>query len=94
MILRWLPNALVITGSVKHTGTAYPGAAETLWVVFHEVCSWCNNGWPARLEAAVRPALEPLRPGPAPGTTMLLYPDRPAILATWAVKTIPGSQYI
>lgn len=88
VIPRWLRNALVITGPVKqYTGTAYTGAAETLSVVFHEVCERCNNGWLARLETAARPVLEPLLLGAAPDTTILLDPDQQAILATWAVKT-------
>ena len=40
-----------------------------------------------RLETAVRPVLEPVLLGAAPGTSRVLNPDQQAILATWAVKT-------
>lgn len=88
VIPKWLRKALVITGPVKqYTGTAYTTSAETLSIVFHEVCTQCNNGWLERLETAVRSVLSPMLLGAAPGTAIVLDPDQQAILATWAVKT-------
>ena len=70
-----------------YSGTTYVGAAETLAIVFREVCTSCNTGWMEQLERAARPVLEPMLLGAAPGTSRVLNPDQQAILATWAVKT-------
>ena len=88
VIAKWVRKALQITEPVKvYSGTTYVGAAETLAIVFREVCTNCNTGWMERLESAARPVLEPLLLGAAPGTSRVLDPDQQAVLATWAVKT-------
>jgi hypothetical protein len=88
VVAKWIRKALQITEPVKvYSGTTYVGAAETLAIVFREVCSSCNTGWMEQLERAVRPVLEPMLLGAAPGTSHVLNPDQQAILATWAVKT-------
>ena len=69
------------------SGTTYVGAAETLAIVFHEVCCGCNNGWLESLESAAWPVLEPMLLGAAPGTSLVLDPDQQTVLATWAVET-------
>ncbi len=58
-----------------------------LAVVFHEVCTGCNNGWMETLESVTRSILEPMLLGAAPGSSRVLNPDHQAVLATWAVKT-------
>lgn len=88
VVAKWIRRALQITGPVReYSGTTYTGAAETLAIVFHEVCSGCNTGWMERLERAARPVLEPILLGAAPGTLRFFDPEQQAILATWAVKT-------
>jgi len=88
VIPKWLRKELGIAEPVREfSGTTYIGAAQTLAVVFHEVCVSCNSGWMETLEAATRPVLGPLLLGAAPGTTHVLDPGEQAILATWAVKT-------
>jgi hypothetical protein len=88
VIAKWIRKAVQITEPVKvYRGTTYVGAAETLAIVFCEVCTKCNTGWMERLESAARPVLEPVLLGAAPGTSRVLNPDQQAILATWAVKT-------
>lgn len=88
VIPKWVRKALRIGEPVREfSGSTYVGAAETLAVVFHEVCVSCNTGWMEALETVTRPVLEPLLLGAAPGTSRVLDPDQQAILATWAVKT-------
>lgn len=88
VVPKWLRKALVISGPVKeYSGVTYVGAAETLAVVFHEICRTCNSGWLSALETATRPVLEPLLLGAAPGAVRRLDPGQQAFLATWAVKT-------
>lgn len=88
VVPKWLRRALLIQENVREfSGTKYVGAAETLAIVFHEVCRSCNHGWMETLESAVRPVLEPLLLGATAGTSIVLGPDDQAILATWAVKT-------
>jgi hypothetical protein len=88
VIPKWLRKVLLISEPVKeYSGSTYVGAAETLAIVFHEVCVRCNSGWMESLETATRPVLGPLLLGAAPGTSRLLDPDQQAIVATWAVKT-------
>lgn len=88
VIPKWLRKSLQIQQPVREfRGTAYAGAAETLAVVFHEVCTGCNNGWMEKLESATRPILEPMLLGAAPGSSRVLDPDHQALLATWAAKT-------
>jgi hypothetical protein len=88
VVAKWVRKALQVREPVREfSGTTYVGAAEALAIVFHEVCVRCNSGWMADLEGAVRPALEPLLLGAAPGTSRVLDPDEQAVLATWAVKT-------
>jgi hypothetical protein len=65
---KWIRDALRIGKPVgEYSGTTYVGSAETLAIVFHEVCVSCNRGWMCGLEQAARPVLEPLLPGAAPG---------------------------
>ena len=88
VVPRWLRKALQIREPVREfSGTAYVGAAETLAIVFHEVCVSCNTGCLESLEREARPVLAPLLLGAASGTSHMLDPDQQAILATWAVKT-------
>jgi hypothetical protein len=88
VIPRWLRKALMIKGPVlQYTGTVRTGSAQTLSIVFHEVCARCNSGWLERLETAARPVLEQVLLGAAPGTAVVLDPDQQAAVATWAVKT-------
>jgi hypothetical protein len=88
VVPKWVRKALQIREPVREfSGTAYVGAAETLAIVFHEVCVSCNTGWMESLETDTRPVLGPLLLGAAPGTSRVLDPDQQAILATWAVKT-------
>lgn len=88
VVPRWLRKDLQIAGPVREfRGAAHAGEAETLAVVFHEVCVRCNNGWMEALETAARPVLKPLLLGAAPGTSRELDPGQQAVLATWAVKT-------
>ena len=87
VVPKWVRKAPQIRESVKESsGTAYVGAAETLAIVFHEVCVSCNKGWMEGLERAAGPVLGPPLLG-APGSSRVLDPDQQAILATWAVKT-------
>src|SRR5207248_9239509 len=89
VIPKWVRKALQISEPVQeYRGSTYVGAAETLAIVFHEVCVRCNSGWMESLETATRPVLGPLLLGAAPGTSRLLDPDQQAIMATWAVKKI------
>jgi hypothetical protein len=60
--------------------TTLKAASETI----REVCSTCNNGWMARLEARAKPLLMPM----AGGAAQLLDPAQQIIVATWAAKTI------
>jgi hypothetical protein len=63
VVPRWLRKAMVISGPVnEYSRATYVGAAETLAVVFHEVCTSCNSGWLSTLETATQPVLEPLLP--------------------------------
>lgn len=88
VVPKWVRKALRIGEPVREfRGTSYAGAAETLAVVFHEVCVSCNTGWMEALETAARPVLEPLLLGAAPGSSRMLDPDQQAILASWGVKT-------
>jgi hypothetical protein len=88
VVPKWVRKALQIREPVKEfSGTTYVGAAETLAIVFHEVCVRCNSGWMETLESITRPVLEPLLLGAAPGSSRVLDPDEQAMLATWAVKT-------
>lgn len=88
VVPRWVRKALQISEPVREfSGTTYVGAAETLAIVFHEVCVSCNTGWMESLERAAGPVLGPLLLGAAPGASRVLDPDQQAILATWAVKT-------
>ncbi len=88
VVPKWVRKALQISEPVQeYSGSTYIGAAETLAIVFHEVCVRCNSGWMETLETAARPVLGPLLLGAAPGTSRLLDPDQQAIMATWAVKT-------
>jgi hypothetical protein len=65
MVPKWLRKALQIREQVREfSGTAYVGAAETLAIVFHEMCVSCNRGWMERLERDARPVLGPLLLGP------------------------------
>ena len=51
VVPRWLRKALQIREPVREfSGTAYVGAAETLAIVFHEVCVSCNTGCLESLE--------------------------------------------
>ena len=85
---KWVRKALQISEPVREfSGTTHVGAAETLAIVFHEVCVSCNTGWMETLETITRPVLGPLLLGAAPNTSRMLDPDQQAILATWAVKT-------
>lgn len=66
VVPRWLRKKLQIRQQVREfSGATYVGAAETLAIVFHEVCTGCNAGWMESRESAVRPALEPLLLGAA-----------------------------
>jgi hypothetical protein len=88
VVPKWVRKALQIGELVREfSGTTYVGAAETLAIVFHEVCVSCNTGWMEDLERVARPVLGPLLLGAVPGTSRVLDPDQQAILATWAVKT-------
>ena len=88
VVPKWVRKALQISEPVQeYSGSTYVGAAETLAIVFHEVCVTCNSGWMETLETAIRPVLGPLLLGAMPGTSRLLDPDKQAIMATWAVKT-------
>jgi hypothetical protein len=88
VVPKWVRKALQIREPVREfSGTSYVGAAETLAIVYHEVCARCNSGWMETLETLTRPVLGPLLLGAAPGTSRMLGPDQQAILATWAVKT-------
>jgi len=88
VVPKWVRKVLQIRGPVRQfSGAAYVGAAETLAIVFHEVCVNCNTGWMESLETDARPVLGPLLLGAAPGMWRVLGPDKQAILATWAVKT-------
>jgi hypothetical protein len=88
VVPKWVRKILRIGEPVKEfSGTTYVGAAETLAIVFHEVCVSCNTGWMEALETVTRPVLGPLLLGAAPRTSHVLHPDQQAILATWAVKT-------
>ena len=88
VIPKWVRKALQIREPVKeYSGSTYVSAAETLAIVFHEVCVRCNSGWVESLETATRPVLEPLLLGATPGTSRVLDPDQQAIVATWTVKT-------
>lgn len=88
VVAKWIRKTLQISEPVKiYSGTTYLSSAETLAIVFHEVCTSCNTGWMERLESAARPVLEPMLLGAAPGTFRILSPDELAVLATWAVKT-------
>jgi hypothetical protein len=88
VVAKWLRKALQIREPVREfSGAMYIGKAETLAIVFHEVCDSCNKTWMEALEAAVRPVLEPLLLGAAAGERRVLDPDQQAILATWAAKT-------
>jgi hypothetical protein len=88
VVPKWVRKALQISEPVKeYSGSTYVGAAETLAIVFHEVCVRCNSGWMESLETATRPVLGPLLLGAAPGTSRLLDSDQQTIIATWAVKT-------
>ena len=88
VVPKWVRKALQIREPVREfSGAAYVGAAETLAIVFHEVCVSCNTGWMESLERDACPVLGPLLLGVAPGTSRVLDPDQQAILATWAVKT-------
>jgi hypothetical protein len=88
LVPKWVRKALQISEPVREfSGTTYVGAAETLSVVFHEVCVRRNSGWMETLETVTRPVLGPLLLGAAPGTSRVLDPHQQAILATWAVKT-------
>ena len=85
---KWVRKALQISEPVREfSGTTHVGGAETLAIVFHEVCVSCNTGWMETLETITRPVLGPLLLGAAPDTSRMLDPDQQAILATWAVKT-------
>ena len=85
---KWVRKVLQIREPVKKfSGTTYVGAAETLAIVFHEVCVRCNTEWMESLERDASPVLGPLLLGAAPGMSRVLDPDQQAILATWAVKT-------
>lgn len=88
VVPKWLRKALLIQEQVREfSGVTYVGAAETLSIVFHEVCTRCNQTWMEALESAVRPLLKPLLLGTPADTSVVLGPDDQAILATWAVKT-------
>lgn len=88
VVPKWVRKALQISEPVReYSGSTYVGAAETLAIVFHEVCVRCNSGWMESLETATRPVLGPLLLGAAPGTSHPLDPGQQAIMATWAVKT-------
>ena len=88
VVPKWVRKALQIREPVREfSGPAYVSAAETLAIVFHEVCVSCNTGWMESLERDACPVLGPLLLGAAPGTSRVLDPDQQAILATWAVKT-------
>jgi hypothetical protein len=88
VVPKWVRKVLQIREPVREfNGTAYVGAAETLAIVFHEVCVSCNTGWMESLERDASPVLGPLLLGAEPGTSRALDPDQQAILATWAVKT-------
>ena len=70
VVPKWVRKALQIREPVKEfSGTAYVGAAETLAIVFHEVCVSCNKGWMESLERAAGPVLGPLLLGAAPGSS-------------------------
>jgi hypothetical protein len=84
----WLRDALMIQEKVREfSGDSCVGSADTLAIVFHEVCVRCNTTWMATLETRVRPVLEPLLLGARKGTSLTLGPDQQTLLATWAVKT-------
>lgn len=88
VVPKWVRKALQIREPVKEfSGTAYVGAAETLAIVFHEVCVSCNKGWMESLERAAGQSSGRSFWGAAPGSSRVLDPDQQAILATWAVKT-------
>lgn len=88
VIAKWIRKALQIQGPVKEfSGNSYVGTSEALAVVLHGVCVTCNRGWLNYLEQKVRPVLEPMLLGPAPGMSRALDPADQATLATWAVKT-------
>lgn len=88
VVAKWVRKALQIREPIREfSEAAYVGAAETLAIVFHEVCVSCNTGWMESLERDACPVLGPLLLGAAPGTSRVLDPDQQAILATWAVKT-------
>jgi hypothetical protein len=88
VISRRIRKALRIRERVQElSGTTYVGSAETLAIVFHEVCEGCNKGWLESLESAAWPVLEPLLLGAVPGTAVVLDPADQAVLATWAVET-------
>jgi hypothetical protein len=51
VVPKWVRKALQIREPIKEfSGTAYVGAAETLAIVFHEVCVSCNKRWMESLE--------------------------------------------
>ena len=65
VVPKWVRKALQIREPVREfSGAAYVGAAETLAIVFHEVCVSCNTGW---MESLERDACPVLGPGERPG---------------------------
>jgi hypothetical protein len=61
VVPNWVRKVLQIRERVRQfSGATYVGAADTLAIVFHEVCVKCNTGWMESLETDARPVLGPL----------------------------------
>ena len=72
---KWLRKALQIRENVQEfSGGTQLGSAETLAIVFHEVCIDCNRTWMEALESKVRPVLQPMLLGARAGTSIILDP--------------------
>jgi hypothetical protein len=68
VVPRWLHKALKIREPVQEfSGATYVGMAETLAIVFHEVCDSCNSTWMGVLETAARPVPERFTTWAGPG---------------------------
>ena len=89
VVPKWVRKGLQISEPVKeYSGsTSTVAAAETLAIVFHEVCVRCNTGWMEPGNSPVGPCSGRCFWGPRREPHACLDPDQQTILATWAVKT-------
>ncbi|MDA8284342.1 MAG: hypothetical protein M0Z42_13850, partial [Actinomycetota bacterium] len=64
-------------------GDLYPPRTVPLLNQTIRVCSWCNGGWMATLEARVKPALLHMKNGEG----LVIGPDGQRALAHWLLKS-------